>query len=369
MKNIIMLLVTTLITLSSYSQQKETSSNLTNKFTLGGYGQIDYNEPNGNIPGNLDVHRVVLFVGYKFTEKVSFVSEIEFEHVREEAGLEQAYVKYQVADNVNVLAGLMLIPMGIINQEHEPTTFYGVERPNVDTFIVPSTWREIGLGVSGNINSASIKYQVYLFNGFKSYANGIGLLNSGGFHDGKQEGMESIINTPNLSMKMDYYGVTGLRLGLAGYFGKTQTDNSLINASTVGVAMLGLDARYTYKKLELRGQYIHTSITNTINYNALTGNDLGSAMNGFYLEAAFNFPINETQKITPFIRYEKYNTQAKTAGNLVADKANDKNELLVGLNYKVADGVAFKVDYQFINNAVTVSDTQKQFNAGVAVWF
>lgn len=374
MKNI-RLLAALLIGFIGFAQ--ENSSENTQSFgtkisegvSIGGYAQIDYNEPDGSAPGKLDVHRLVMFLGYKFNEKVSFMSEIEYEHVSE-LYVEQAYLKYKANENFNVLAGLMLVPMGIVNEFHEPTTFYGVERPNVDNYIVPTTWREIGVGFSGKIDNASLKYQAYLFNGFKSYAAGAGILRgTDGLRKGRQKGAESVVNSPNLSAKLDYYGITGLRLGLAGYFGKTQTDNSSIEASTVGIAMIGLDARYKFNNLELRGQYIHTNLTDTEDYNLLTGKDLGSKMYGLYGEVAYSFDLKGVEKLTPFLRYEKHNTHAETAGILVANDAFDRDEIIFGLNYKVANGAAFKIDYQLMNNAVAGSDTKKQFNAGVAVSF
>jgi len=350
------------------SAQRLLNTPIDKGITLGGYGQIDYNEPDGSEPGKLDVHRLVLLFGYKFNDKVSFLTEIEVEHV-EEIYVEQAFVKYTVARNVNVLAGLMLVPMGIINEFHEPTTYYGVERPNVDKYIVPTTWRELGIGVSGNINSVSLKYQAYLFNGFISYKDGSGLLRgSDGLRKGRQKGAESVITSPNFSTKFDYYGIRGLRVGLAGYFGKTQTDDTSIDESTVGVSMIGLDARYIYKNLQLRGQYIYTSLGNTDEYNMFTGQDVGSEMFGVYGEVAYSFPLGDVEKLTPFLRYEVYNTQAQTAGDLEANPEYDRNELTFGLDYKVANGVAFKVDYQFLNNAA-IAEANKQFNAGVAVWF
>jgi hypothetical protein len=380
MKKLQLLLAAVLISVIGYSQEgtsdtyenagsKLINDNLPKGVTLGGYGQIDYNEPDGAAPGKLDVHRLVLLFGYKFNDKVSFLTEIEYEHVQE-VYVEQAYLKYKLNENANILAGLMLVPMGIINEYHEPTTYYGVERPNVDNVIVPTTWRELGVGVSGNIQSASLKYQAYLFNGFKSYAGGIGIIKgSNGLRSGRQKGAESTVNSPNFSTKFDYYGIAGLRLGVSGYFGKTQTDDSSIEASTVGVSMLGFDARYKYNNLELRGQYIHTNLSDTEDYNTLTGKDLGSKMTGFYGEIAYGFDLKGEEKLTPFLRYEKYNTHAGTEGTLVKNKAYDKNELIFGLNYKVANGAAFKIDYQLVNNAVSGSDTAKQFNAGVAVWF
>ena len=92
-------------------------------------------------------------------------------------------------------------------------------------------------------------------------------------------------------------------------------------------------------------------------------------MNGLYAEIAYNFDLQGVEKLTPFLRYEKHNTHAETEGSLTANKAYDRDELIFGLNYKVAEGAAFKVDYQLMNNAVSGSDTAKQFNAGVAIWF
>ncbi|WP_299522847.1 hypothetical protein [uncultured Lutibacter sp.] len=380
MKKIQLLLAAVLITLIGYSQEDITNDyqnsgnkllndNLPKGITIGGYGQIDYNEYDGSKAGKLDIHRLVLLFGYKFSDKVSFLTEIEYEHVQE-VYVEQAYLKYKLSESTNLLAGLMLVPMGIINEYHEPTTFYGVERPNVDNVIVPTTWRELGVGISGKIDNASLKYQAYIFNGFKSYADGAGFLKgSNGLRSGRQKGAESTVSSPNFSTKLDYYGISGLRVGLSGYFGDTQTDDTGIEGSTVGVTMIGLDARYTYNNLELRGQYISASLSDTEDYNTLTGKDLGSKMTGLYGEIAYSFDLKGEEKLTPFVRYEKYNTHAETVGSLVANQAFDKNELVFGLNYKVANGAAFKMDYQLVNNAVSGSDTSKQFNAGIAIWF
>lgn len=380
MKKITITIAAVLISLTGYSQvntnnlqqnsgQRILGNVTTSGVTIGGYAQIDYNEPDGSTPGDLDVHRLVMLLGYKFNDKVSFLTEIEYEHVKE-VFVEQAYISYKVNNNLNVLAGLMLVPMGIINEYHEPTTYYGVERPNVDKYIVPTTWREVGIGINGNIYNASIKYQLYLFNGFSSYKDGVGLLRGvDGLRKGRQKGAESNVSSPNFSTKIDFYGIQGLRLGLSGYFGRSQTDDTSIEDSTVGITMIGLDARYRYQNFEFRSQYIYTKLSDTEKYNILTSSDLGSEMNGFYGEVAYSFNLKGVEKITPFLRYEKYNTQAKTAGSLVKNLANDKNELVFGLNYKVANGAAFKADYQLVNNAISGSKSSKQFNAGIAIWF
>ena len=381
MKKVSLILAAMLISFVGLSQETTTETYLNSGqrllgkemgkgITFGGYGQIDYNETDGSKAGKLDVHRLVLLFGYKFNDKVSFLTEIEYEHVKE-VYVEQAYLKYKASENFNVLAGLMLVPMGIINEYHEPTTYYGVERPNVDKYIVPTTWRELGVGISGRIDNASLKYQAYIFNGFKSYVGGFGALcGSDGLRKGRQKGAESVVSNANLSAKLDYYGIPGLRVGLSGYFGKTQTDETAVVGSQVGVSMIGLDARYKYNNLELRGQYISTNLTDTEEYNALenTPGDLGSKLDGFYGEIAYSFDLKGVEKLTPFLRYEKHNTHAETEG-FDANDAYDRDEYIFGLNYKVAEGAAFKVDYQLLKNAVSGSDTSAIFNAGVAIWF
>jgi len=334
--------------------QRILSSNLNQKgLTVGGYAEAHYNNFEGE-NALLDVHRVVILFGYKFNERTQFVTELEFEHVKE-IYVEQAFLQYSVADNVNVRAGLMLVPMGIINEYHEPTTFNGVERPSMDKSIVPTTWREIGLGLSGKFDDLSLRYQAYLFNGFASDNDGKYLGGSNGLRNGRQKGAESTMNNVNFSGKLDYYGLPGLRLGLSGYFGRT---------------MIGLDARYAYQRFTARGQFINASISDSKEYNRLYSSDLGSTLRGWYLEAAYNLlSIDKKQQLFGSIRYEDYNTHASVEDNLTKNLAYDRNEWTLGLTYKVAPGAAFKADYQFKNNAAISTTTTNQFNLGFGVWF
>jgi len=296
----------------------------------------------------------------------------------EEVFVEQAFVNYNVANNVNLRGGLMLVPMGIINEFHEPTTFNGTERPAMDNAIVPTTWRELGIGVSGRFNNISLGYQAYLFNGFKStLADGEGgisgvLQGSNGLRGGRQKGIKSTIDSPTLSTKFDYYGIPGLRLGLSTYFGKTQAADEIetVEGANIGISMIGLDARYAYDRFTARGQFIHASLSDTDEYNALTGADLGSALQGWYVEGAFNLlPIQNEQKLFAFVRYEMYDTHASTAGSLLENEAYDRTDVTTGLTYHLAPGVVLKGDYQFRSNADDNSDVQDRLNFGIGVWF
>jgi len=347
------------------------SGTLSKGVTVGGYAQIDYNQPEGK-NGELDVHRMVMLIGYKFNDKVQFITEIEYEHVKE-VFIEQAFLSYSINDNLNIRGGLMLVPMGIVNEYHEPTTFNGVERPNVDKNIVPSTWREIGIGVSGRFNEASLRYQAYIFNGFAS-VNGTKVLGgSNGLRNGRQKGAESTINTPNISAKIDYYGLSGLRLGLSGYFGRTQAEDELndIDGADVGITMVGLDARYVHKRFSARGQYIQAIIADTNEYNILNEADLGAELKGWYAEAAYNLlPLNKEQKLDAFVRYEQYDTHSATLdAKIPRNLAYNREEWTLGLSYHIAQGAVVKADYQILDNAVEGNQAKGQLNFGLGVWF
>ena len=349
--------------------QRILSGNINTGVTVGGYGEITYNQPEGD-NGELDVQRLVLLFGYKFNDRTQFVTEIELEHV-DEIFVEQAFLQYSVSDNVNLRAGLMLVPMGIVNEYHEPTTFNGVERPSIDGAIVPTTWREIGVGVSGRLDNASLRYQAYIMNGFKSVdGNGNGFLGgSSGLRGGRQKGIRSTVNKPTFAAKLDHYGVPGLRLGLSGYVGRTQADDDIdeIDGADVGVTMVGADARYAFQRITARGQFIYTSISDSQAYNNLTGRDLGSALQGWYLEAAYNLlPQTKKQQLFAFARYEDYNTHADTEG-FNKNLSYDRNEWTFGLSYKLAPGAVVKADYQIRDNEANTGTNRLNF--GVGVWF
>lgn len=356
--------------------QRLLSGNYGDAVTVGAYGEITYNQPEA-LNGEMDVQRLVLLFGYKFTDEVQFITEVEFEHVQE-VYIEQAFVNYAVAPNLSIRGGLMLVPMGIINEFHEPTTFNGVERPAVDNVIVPSTWREIGVGVTGRFNDLSLGYQAYVFNGFKSASiDGEGGINgflkgSNGLRSGRQKGIQSTIDSPTFSLKFDYYGIPGLRLGLSGYFGDTQAEDEIdaIDGSSIGISMIGLDARYAYKRFTARGQFINAALSNTESYNNLTNNDLGSALQGWYLETAYNLLAQEKkQRLFAFVRYEQFDTHAKTEGDLVRNNAYNRSDITTGLSYHIAPGVVLKGDYQIRDNAQSNSELPNMLNFGIGVWF
>ncbi len=349
------------------------------KLTIGGYAQIDYNQPVGGDlkqNGKLDVHRLVMLFGYKFNKRTSFITEIEYEHVKE-VYIEQAFLNYKINNYINFRGGLLLVPMGIINEYHEPPTYNGVERPNLDSKIIPATWREIGAGFTGRFTDISLKYQLYVVNGFNGYDGNAKFSGSKGLRSGRQKGAESFMSYPNITGRIDYYAVSGLNIGLSGYFGKSQstlydgkTPISIADSSVVGMSMLNFDFRYNVKGLQLRGQYNYTKLSNTKEYNEFGNTNLASAMSGYYIELGYNLfrPLNMNTELIPFVRYENYNTQIETEMPEIKDKANNRTEITTGIGWKLDKGAVLKADIQFFSNEAT-DGWNKQFNLGIGIWF
>jgi hypothetical protein len=384
-----------------YSQSADSTSNQysniadnllseNSKLAVGGYGEVHYSQPMDGSKynnGKLDVHRMVMLFGYNFNENTQFVTELEFEHVSE-VYVEQAFLQHKLNNYINVRAGLMLVPMGIVNEYHEPTTFNGVERPLIDNSIAPSTWREIGFGLTGNILPASIKYQAYIMNGFNGFDGSAKLDGKNGLRKGRQKGAESFISSPNFTGKVEYYGIRGLNIGLSGYFGETQStlyngvdknDDAAIamaDSSVVGVSMIGLDSRYSIKGLQLRGQLYFSSLSNSVQYNVFTAdgngtlNDVGSSMTGYYAEVGYNVlrSVKTDMQLVPFVRYEFLNTHNSVESNISKNPAYEKKAITTGLTLALTKGAVVKADVQFVKDAAS-DKYVKTINAGVGVMF
>lgn len=360
------------------------------KLSLGGYGEVHYNQPlqqGIKQAGVLDVHRIVMFLGYNFSRETQFVSEIEYEYTNE-LWVEQAYLQQKINNFISFRAGLLLIPMGIINEYHEPTTFNGVERPLIDNRIAPSTWREVGAGFTGTILPWSLKYQAYVINGINGY-DSKGILNADkGLRDGRQKGSKSYMTSPNLAGRIEYFGIRNLNIGISGFGGKSQSrlmhklhrDSAHLiaraDSSVVGIAMFGADARYELKGLEIRGQYYYTAISNTTQYNQFTGireksNALGSGMTGYYIEAGYDV-LRHCKRthhgMVPFVRYEYFNTRQKAEGLNAPDPDYAYTMITTGVTYKLTTGAVLKADMQWLSPRSS-SDWTKVFNAGIGVMF
>jgi hypothetical protein len=278
--------------------------------------------------------------------------------------------------------------MGIINEFHEPNTFNGVERPLIDGIIVPTTWRELGAGITGIFPEISLKYQAYLVNGFMGFDGSPRLSGASGLRKARQKGAHSVVNTPDLAGRIEYFGLSGVSFGLSGYLGRTET--SLYNgidksnqqaiarsdSSVVGVGMAGFDIRYKKKGFQAKTQLYLLSLENTVQYNQFTSgnsglNNLGSGMYGYYIEAGydiFRILTESEQELTPFIRFEKYDLHHKTEGLLSQNPLYEVSSITSGLTFMAAPGAAVKADYQFINKGKG-SVKSSSINVGIGLMF
>lgn len=350
---------------------------------MAAYGEVQFKQPFNKTTkynGELTAERMVLLFGYKFNNKTTFISEIEIEDVKE-VFLEQAFMNYQAKPWLNVQAGLLLIPMGIINEYHEPTIFNGVNRPQIANALIPTTWREIGAGIAGNIPSAALRYQLYGVNGMLSYNSGAQLQGDKPMRGARQKGSQSVMTAPDLSAKVNYYGIKNFDIGLATYIGTTESTlynkinrdslNQLKRAdsSVIGVRMLGFDFRYKRKQLELRGELFYSQFTNTIEYNTLAKKDIGSSMFGYYIELGYDVSklLHSKKKVVPFARYSQYNTHNTVESTLAKNPAYKNEVITAGLGYFLDEAFVIKMDYEYMKNGNAL--IVHQINAGIGFWF
>lgn len=355
-----------------------------NQFSIGSYGEAHFNQAfktDTYENGKVDLHRIILFTGYKFNQNLQFFSEIEFEHVKE-VYIEQAFLNYSFNSLLNVKAGMILIPMGYVNEFHEPTLFNGVERPNFNKYIIPTTWREIGFGFHGLIKKANLKYQLYLVNGFNGYDGSPKLSGKNGLRSGRQKGAEASLNDPALTGKLTFFGLNGLRLGVSGYCGKTESnlyggldksDDFLIaqaDSSRVGIVMAAVNIHYNIKNFQFTAVGNYTSVSNTDQYNAFTGSDLGNEIFGYYTELAYRQSPGKSEypKLIPFVRYENFNTHYSVNADVLRNESYHREELTVGTGLQLTPGSVLKADFQWIKTAANPKP-YKMLNIGFGYWF
>jgi hypothetical protein len=247
-----------------------------------------------------------------------------------------------------VRAGLLLAPIGLINETHEPTTFNGVERPSLDNDVIPTTWRDIGLGLVGQIpGSSGLSYRVYLLNGLKAS----GFTADEGIREGRQEGQLASFANPSFTGRLEY-ARPGLKLGGSFWYGGSANQDPALGTGTFdnAVALLAADARYETGPFSFRGEVVNIHVADAAAINAAFGGQVGSRIAGGYLEGAYNVlaalaPASH-QRLDAFVRHERYNTQAGVPDGVVRDDALARRITTLGLTYKPVYNVAFKGDYQ-----------------------
>jgi len=261
----------------------------------------------------------------------------------------------------------VLVPVGIINPVHEPPTFNGVERPNVEKYLIPTTWRESGIGLYGRITNR-LRYQAYVMAGLDAS----GISGQNGIRGARQSGFESSTDNLAFTARLDYQANLNLSLSTSFYHSGLSTDAALGNALD-GVALNLVEAHAIYQRrgFEARGLLVYSTITNVEKLNAAFENSVGESQIGGYVELAYDvFGLIEPQSEQQgnvFVRYEPYNTQLSTGTGVTADPAHNRRETTFGVTYKPTAQVALKADYQLLYSEA--SSDFRQFNLGVGYNF
>jgi hypothetical protein len=332
------------------------SAQNTETTSLGGYGEVHYTNASGpNTPGQINVRRFVIYLAHSFSEHLAFRSELELEDAKIEGGeaggevaMEQLYLDYLISPAFTLRTGLLLPPVGIVNEIHEPPTFNGVDRPLFDRDVVPTTWRELGVGAVGTLpGSSGLSYRVYLMNGLK--AEGFDAVS--GIRGGRQEGKEASFANPSLTGRLEWVR-PGLRVGGSFWYGGSANQDPALGTGTFAnaVALLSADIRYDVGPLMFRGVVANVSIADADRINAAYGGDVGSRIAGAYVEGAYNLLSalvpSSAQRLNAFVRYEQYDTQADVPTGVVKDESLARRITTFGLSYKPVYNVVFKGDYQ-----------------------
>jgi cell division protein FtsB len=342
--------------------------------SIGGYGEVllesfageDQSGEDTNENATIDLLRAVIYFGYRFNDQFIFNSEVEYEHAGHEVAVEFAYIEYRPSDAFGVRGGNVLIPMGFLNEFHEPTVFFGARRPQTERVIIPTTWHENGVGIVGR--KEILDYRAYVINGFNAAG-----FSEAGLRNGRQDGAEARFD-PAVTARLDVAPTNNLVIGGSVYGGNSDAfteENADFKVSTwivEGHAQLG------WKALQVRGLYAHASLGNVTELNeflGLTGDQsVGKTLQGGYFQAAYDILANRgngKSSLSPFFRYERVNTQASVPSGFMKDPANDQSLWTFGIDYKPIYNVVIKADYQIIRNEAETG--VNQFNIALGYNF
>lgn len=353
--------------------------------SLFGYGEINYNSyRNDSSKNQADVRRAIIGISHQASDKTRIVTELEVEHAvtsaddSGEVAIEQLYVEHRLTDNIGLKGGLFLIPLGFMNLNHEPTAYYGVERNFVETAIIPSTWREVGLSAFG-VTDAGLRWDTGVTTGFNLGKWNAGEGMSSPLAAIHQEGQQAKSHDLSWYGALSWRGTPGLEVGgglFTGKAGQNNKDNApsrlpLLNNARITLA--DIHARWTPGKWDLSALYSLGRISNTGEYNlatALDGTDnpIPKSFYGWYTQAAYKLWQGNEYSLSPFGRYERFNTasgyESMPSGLGIAN-AKAERVITVGANLRIGQNVVVKADVQrFAENK-----DMDRFNLGLGYMF
>lgn len=324
--------------------------------SIGGYGELHYNNLDNQLAGGddkemLDFHRFVLFFGYDYTDDIRFFSELEIEHALAgdgapgEVELEQAYVEFDLNDRTAAKGGVFLLPVGILNETHEPPTFYGVERNPVEKNIIPTTWWAAGAELTGRFGKG-FSYNLGLHEGLKT-----SLADDFAVRDGRQKSAEADAFDLAGTARLKYTGIPGLELAATVQHQSDMTQDSSDDAGSAN--LLEAHAIYTRGPFGLRALYATWDLDGS-GPEAIGADE----QTGWYIEPSYKL----TSKFGVFARYNQWDNQAGNSAD------TEYSQVDVGFNYWPHEDVVIKVDLQD-QDAPAGSSEYDGFNVGIGYQF
>jgi hypothetical protein len=333
--------------------------------SIGGYGESFYSrvlQDKNGAKDRADALRFVLYTGYKFSDRILLNTEVEFEHATTgstvsssggEVSVEFAYLDFLGWDYLNLRAGLVLIPMGFINEIHEPVYFHGVQRPEVERTIIPTTWRELGVGAFGSL-PFDLQYRTYLTTSLNAKG-----FNENGIRGGRQSGNRALAETGAGSGRLDWTPsqVPGLLFGGSFFVGETGQNEEFAGEEPTGLLAMGdVHAQYRWQGLELRALYAFGSLGDAAQISRGNEHTVGDRMQGYYLEAAYNLmplvcPEWADQYVAPFFRYESFDPMESAPYGFTRDRTRETELYTMGITYKPHPQVVLKFDYRNFEQA------------------
>lgn len=309
--------------------------------SIGGYGELHYNNYLDSADGTdeVDFHRFVLFFGHEFNERIRFFSELELEHALAGEGkpgeieLEQAFVEFDLNDRHRLQAGLFLLPVGILNETHEPDTFFGVERNPIEANIIPTTWWEAGVGARGELGNG-FSYATAVHSGLNSPTSGS---NAFKIRNGRQKVADAVAENGAVTGALSYTGVPGLTLGISGQYQSDMTQDSF--AESISATLFEAHADVRRGPWGLRTLYARWDLSGDAPEQL--GRDV---QEGFYIEPSYRFATTMGD-MGVFTRYNYWDNEAGLSSS------NGNEQWDVGLNYWPHANVVLKADMAFLEES------------------
>lgn len=334
----------------------------THKTVVSGYGSAFYQRDFNFRQARASLERVVLFVGHQFNNRISLFTEMELANAlvaggdtRGEIAMEQAFLKFTLNRNHYLVAGLFIPRIGILNENHLPVNFNGVERPLVETWVIPATWRELGVGLYGSLEHMPLQYTLAVVNGLDNarFTHGTGI------RDGRAEGSSAWANNLAVTASLQYPW-KDFRFQVSGYVGGSTglnprgADSLALPSGAFGAPVLLGEANIQYNNGAFAAKALGAAISlpDAGKINAAYARNLPASIYGAYAEVGYDVLYHraKTAQLIPFVRYENLDLNAKlpSAPEGITDGTLKQQHLIAGITYLPIPNVAIKADVRLM---------------------